>query len=291
MIFFVTFDLIESETVFGPIIEFPEEGENSISGKWDESGYESHFLMNILGIGFIFIVVILFIMLILSVTIPLKPYSSSVYNMHNKVSGAIYWGVWIRFFMEESLVIYFALFCNVMGSNNCIGQECEELAIEPSTNSTIASNSTIATNSTSVNATSSASNATLTEDLTVTEGQYEISMTFLAINNATVSFLAFALLSMPFYIAIFYNLNYHKMKEPEFEKKHGEVYASMHDDRRSSLFYSAYFLVRRYIFVATIGLTMFMHQPWMQIGTQLVLALLSAAYLHHFKPFTDVLVG
>jgi len=39
MIFFVTFDLIESEAIFGYLFEFPEEVETSISGKFNESGY------------------------------------------------------------------------------------------------------------------------------------------------------------------------------------------------------------------------------------------------------------
>ena len=114
-----TFDLIESETAFGAIIEFPEEDENELSGKFVETGYESAYMINLLGIGFIIFVNVLVIMFILLITYPCSKYLPKVKKVHNKVTGIIFWGFWIRFLMEESLVAFISVLCDLFHSNEC----------------------------------------------------------------------------------------------------------------------------------------------------------------------------
>ena len=53
------------------MLDFPEEESGSISGKFDESGYESAYMINLMGVGFIFITIVLSIMFILLLTYPL----------------------------------------------------------------------------------------------------------------------------------------------------------------------------------------------------------------------------
>ena len=120
------FDIIENETAFGAIMEFPEESEDDLKARFVLSGYESKYMVNLLGIGFIIIVVTFAVMFLLLITYPLTKYFKRVKTPHNKVSGNIFWGLWIRFLMEESLVGFTSVFCQVFKINSCKGElECE----------------------------------------------------------------------------------------------------------------------------------------------------------------------
>jgi hypothetical protein len=59
---------------------------------------------------------------------------------------------------------------------------------------------------------------------------------------------AAAIVTMPFFILIFYCKNFHKLHEKEFKFKYGSVYEGLKVYNRSAIFYSAYFLTRRCIF-------------------------------------------
>ena len=65
------FDIIENADAFGWLMEFPEEDENSIKGNYQDSGYESAYTINLLGTGFLFIVVLCVVMLLLLMTWPI----------------------------------------------------------------------------------------------------------------------------------------------------------------------------------------------------------------------------
>ena len=120
------FDIIENSVAFGAIMEFPEENEDALKARFIESGYESAYMINLLGIGFIVIVVTFTIMFILLITYPLTKYYERVKTPHSKVSSSIFWGTWIRFLMEESLVAFMSVFCQLFKSNSCEGDlECE----------------------------------------------------------------------------------------------------------------------------------------------------------------------
>lgn len=79
-----------------------------------------------------------------------------------------------------------------------------------------------------------------------------MSLAFLIVNNTTVVLLGSVLIMMPIFIAVFYPYNYNHITEGDFEKKYGEVYTGMHDNKKSTLFYPFFFMVRRYLFVFTI---------------------------------------
>ena len=73
-----TFDLVEAQTIFGDIIEFPDEDEEDLNPKFVESGYESAYMINLMGIGFVAITVVITLMLILLVMFPCRNYFAKV---------------------------------------------------------------------------------------------------------------------------------------------------------------------------------------------------------------------
>ena len=105
------FDIVESEQAFGWLMDFPEEDENLILGNYNDSGYESAFTINLLGTGFIFIFVLCAIMVLLLVTWPITKLYTQAKKPHDKVTNPIFWSIWIRYMLEESLVIFIAVFC------------------------------------------------------------------------------------------------------------------------------------------------------------------------------------
>ena len=119
MLEIATFDIIESEAVFGVIIDFPEEDEGDIKGSFAESGYESAYMINLLGIGFIIMFILFIIMFILLLTYPLSRCFAPIQRAHTKVARPMFWSIWIRFLMEESLIIFFSVFCDVFKANAC----------------------------------------------------------------------------------------------------------------------------------------------------------------------------
>jgi len=244
-------------------------------------------MINLLGIGFIFIACVFLVMSILACMYPFTRCYEPVAKVYNSVYGTIFWGLWIRFLMEESLVAFIAVWCNVFQANECVGDECliEDSFLPVSGISSV--NSLSSGNSTDA----------LTAGSNVTDSAIDdissnvVGLPFYLVNNATLAFLAILLLAMPIYIAIFYPINFNRLSEPEFGKKYGEIYEGMHEDRKSSLFHSFFFLTRRYIFAVTICYKPFMYESWLQIDVCIVLALLKAAYLFHFKPYKESLVG
>ena len=100
---------------------------------------------------------------------------------------------------------------------------------------------------------------------------------------------------MPVFIILFYRLNFNRLTDPDFEEKYGEVYAGMNPEKKSTIFYTVFFLVRRYIFVISICWIEInpdlknLQLVWIQIAIQLVLALGSAVFLITFSPFADFL--
>ena len=60
-----------------------------------------------------------------------------------------------------------------------------------------------------------------------------------------------ALVFMPFWIAIFYNKNFEKLADEEFENTYGAIYEGLDVRNRWSLFNSILFMIRRVILAAT----------------------------------------
>ena len=111
---------------------------------------------------------------------------------------------------------------------------------------------------------------------------------FKIINICVLAFFAIALLALPVFISVYYTINFDKLKEPEFEEKYGEVYAGLNAEKKSTIFFAVFFLMRRYIFVITICFTLFW-QVWLQISLQMILSLASACFLINFSPFEESL--
>ena len=116
----------------------------------------------------------------------------------------------------------------------------------------------------------------------------DVAISFKIINIAVLAFFAIALLIMPFFISIYYSLNFDRLKDEEFEQKWGEALAGLDSEKRSTIFFAVFFLIRRYIFVVTICFTLFW-SVWFQIATQMVLSLLSACFLINYSPFEESL--
>ena len=57
-----------------------------------------------------------------------------------------------------------------------------------------------------------------------TEEDQEVGTAFKMMNLAVLVFFAIALLLLPFFISIYYSMNFKKLRDPVFEKKYGEVY-------------------------------------------------------------------
>ena len=97
-------------------------------------------------------------------------------------------------------------------------------------------------------------------------------------------------MALPIFIAIFYPINFKRMPDPDFEAKYGEVYGGMHPDRVECIIHPIFFLLRRYAFVITICIPMFSEKAWLQIDAQLILTMISLAFLLHFDMYLETLV-
>lgn len=109
---------------------------------------------------------------------------------------------------------------------------------------------------------------------------------FKYINIGLTIILGAALLLLPFFILIWYNINFEKFEDEHFEKRYGEVYAGMNPRKRTSIYYVPFFLLRRYALALTICFTVIVvHNFWLQIAIQIISCLLSAVLLIQFTPF------
>ena len=61
-------------------------------------------------------------------------------------------------------------------------------------------------------------------------------------------FLTATLILMPVVVLLFYCLNFKKLEEKDFEEKFGTVYEGLNASKRSSLFFTVIFLLRRITF-------------------------------------------
>lgn len=91
LLLIATFDIIECEVAFGWLVDFPEEDDNLILGNYNDSGYESAYTINLLGTGFIFIVVLCLTMIALLLAWPFTKISKWCEKVHASFSGVIFW--------------------------------------------------------------------------------------------------------------------------------------------------------------------------------------------------------
>lgn len=245
LITIATFDLVEPEVVFGWMLEFPEEDENALDPSFTESGYESAYMINLLGMGFIVFIAILLVILCILLLHPLRKHSRGLSQRLDTVSGSIFWGFWLRFLIEDSLIALIAVFCDQYSIQ---ANSDSDSQIQPSNPATA----------------------------------------FKLVDISILILFGLALFALPFFVVVFYLINFEKLTDKNFMGRYGEVYAGLNPERKSTIAFSVFFLLRRYIFAITICLTLFW-QVWFQIATQLVLSMGSACFLLNFTPFEDAL--
>ena len=56
-------------------------------------------------------------MVLLCITNKCKKYNKGIEKAHSKVSGILFWGFWLRFLIEDSLVAEICVCCYFFNSN------------------------------------------------------------------------------------------------------------------------------------------------------------------------------
>ena len=69
-------------------------------------------MVNLLGMGFIVLMWTLFVILGVQVLGPMRKYSHRLSQRLDKISAGIFWGFWLRFVIEDSLIALIAVFCD-----------------------------------------------------------------------------------------------------------------------------------------------------------------------------------
>ena len=112
LITIATFDLVEPELMIGWIIGFPDEDENDLDAAFVESGYESKYMVNLLGFGFVILTITLLVMIGLLIMHPLKKHSQRISKRLDDTSDSLFWGFWLRFIIEDSMIALISVFCD-----------------------------------------------------------------------------------------------------------------------------------------------------------------------------------
>ena len=170
-------------------------------------------------------------MLILLVMYPCRNACNQVQKIYGKVCGLIFWGFWIRFLLEDSLVATISVFCDRWRANKSVQTELETLDDVPE----------------------------IEEDTSPAD----VDIVFYIINISLAIFLAAALVGLPLYILSFYQVNFSKLKDEQFKNRYGEAYAGMDPEKKASIYFNAFFLLRRYIFALTICTQFVLGQVWL----------------------------
>ena len=189
-----TFDIIENRDLFdGWLLDFPEEDEGELKGRFVETGYENKDIISLLGIGFVIIVILLIVMFFLCITNPCKEHSECLERINEKASGIIFWNFWLRFLIEDSLCAEISLCCYLFSSN---------LARDTSVTSEVGPLRELESNS---------------PGFGIYANDDQVDTTFLYVNNSFAVILACVFLSLPIFIALFYVWNFHKLANRDFE--------------------------------------------------------------------------
>ena len=167
---------------------------------------------------FIIFIAILLVILCILLLHPLRKHSRGLSQRLDTVSGSIFWGFWLRFLIEDSLIALIAVFCDQYSIQ---ANSDSDSQIEPSNPATA----------------------------------------FKLIDISILILFGLALFALPFFVVVFYLINFEKLTDKNFMGRYGEVYAGLNPERKSTIAFSVFFLLRRYIFAITICLTLFW-QVW-----------------------------
>ena len=105
------------------------------------------------------------------------------------------------------------------------------------------------------------------------------------INFIAAILLGGLLIASPFFILVFYGLNFSKVHDEKFEKKYGAVYEGLRLKSRSALVYNSYFVTRRCLFMC---IALFLYKRvLLQLFSVVVLTLVACSYVLLYRPFEE----
>lgn len=81
--------------------------------------------------------------------------------------------------------------------------------------------------------------------LQIKYGEFNFKLFGSWFNFVSTAFLGGSLVLLPIFIVIFYNHNFHKLENEEFEAKYGAVYEGLKKKKKIVLFYPVYFIIKR----------------------------------------------
>ena len=115
----------------------------------------------------------------------------------------------------------------------------------------------------------------------------ETQLPFFWLNLVSLAVMLTVTAVSPIFFVAFYMCNKQKWEDEHFETKWGAVLEGLKKDKKSSLIYPVFFLIRRIIFV--VSAVYLRHFLLFQICTQLFSLWFSINYLLEFRPFEDAL--
>ena len=92
---------------------------------------------------------------------------------------------------------------------------------------------------------------------------------------------------LPVWTLVFYCRKFEKLGDKDFEETYGSAYEGLRTDRRSSIFFPVFFIIRRYIFVI-LAFWYVEYQTFFIIAL-LEMTMIELGYLIVFKPFDNEL--
>ena len=93
------------------------------------------------------------------------------------------------------------------------------------------------------------------------------------------------LIILPCFIVSFYSYHHKKLQDKSFKKTVGEVYVGMRKEKKSIIFYSFYFLTRRWLLVVILCWSFFAKKVVVQLHSTLILTMIEILYLQLYRPF------
>jgi len=174
-------------------------------------------------------------MLILCLTNPLRRLGDKIEKVHGKVSNIIFWNFWLRFLIEDSLVAEICVCCYYFNSN--VEQKDADVPLRE------------------------------------IEGSPSYDSTYLHVNNILASSMGIVLLVLPFFVVSFYTYHHEKLAVKKFKSTVGECYAGMKKESKSIIFYSFFFLARRWVLVGVLCWSFVNKQVVVQLHTTLLLTM------------------
>ena len=121
-------------------------------------------------------------------------------------------------------------------------------------------------------------------------GEFKIRIFGSWFNYVSMGIMTSCLVLLPFFILDFYlATNFYKIDSEDFEAKYGSVYEGLKKDKKLSLIYPVYFIIRRMLFMC---ISMFMYKcVIIQILLMLLITMVEIIYIIEVQPFDEPLIN